>query len=396
MNTEKYYNQLKRRIRVIVVSNDNDEKIWELFQLSNQKYIEMTAYLDVKSSNWGNYAYKGEQTELRIVSVGRALKMLEEGMADIFLLYSCYTEYDEYSFQSLKQFGVKEEQIWFVPYEFIFGMKHIDPHTINEITPFMERHELKTIELHAAEHCNLNCKFCSMFCGLVPKPAFPDYEETRRGLEELKKYITHVKKVRIIGGEPLLNPELGKYLKLVRNIYPYTNIRLITNGILAKCMDETLIETMRKSNVELIVTGYQPLMDKHEEIHEFLAMKGIKHSIGNLILEFQKIYDYRGTSDAVANHNVCRWKKSCATLYGGNLAPCFTPFVIHYLSEAFDLNIQESGIMDLYERGMTSEKIHRFFEMPFDLCRYCSDKRLFAKWERIKHGEIVTIEDWSA
>lgn len=395
MNIEKYYNQLKRKIRAIVVSNDNDERIWELFQLSNQMYIEITAYLDIKCSSWGNYYYKGERTQVQVVSVGRAFKMLKEGMADIFLLYSCYTEYDEYSFRSLKQFGVKEKQIWFVPYEFIFGIMQINPYTINEITPFMKRYELETIELHAAEHCNLNCKFCSMFCGLVSEPGFPDYEKTKSGLKELKKYIKHVKKVRIIGGEPLLNPELEQYIELVRNIYPYTNIRLITNGILVKNMNETLIETIKRNNVEFIVTGYQSLMNKHEDIHEFLVTKGIKHSIGDLILEFQKIYDYRGKSDAVTNHSACRWKKSCATLYGGNLAPCFTPFVIHYLSEAFDLNIQESGIIDLYESGMTSEKIHRFFDTPFDLCRYCSDKRLFAKWERIKNGNAITIEDWS-
>lgn len=396
MNIEKYYNQSKRKMRVIVVSDDNDEKIWELFRLSNQKYIELAAYMDVKSNSWGNYCYKGEQTEIPVASVGRALKMLKEGMADIFLLYSCHTEYDEYSFQSLKQFGVKEDQIWFVPFEFVFGIKQINPHTINQITPFMERHELETIELHAAEHCNLNCKFCSMFCGLVSKPIFPDYQKTKSGLEELKKYITHVKKVRIIGGEPLLNPHLDQYIELVRNIYPYTNIRLITNGILVKSMNETLVETIKKNNVEFIVTGYQPLMDRHEDIHEFLVQKGIKHSIGNLILEFQKIYDYRGKADVVTNHSMCRWKKSCATLYEGNLAPCFTPFVIHYLSEAFDLQIHESGIMDLYEQGMSAEKIHKFFEMPFDLCRYCSDKRLFTKWERIKPGQITTIEDWSA
>ncbi len=394
---EKLYRTLKRRIRAVVVSNDNDEKIWELFNLSSQSYLEIAAYLDVKSQSWGGYYYKGKPTGIKVVSVGRAIEMVHEGIADIILVYSCTTEYDAYSFQNLIQFGVDENKIWFVPYKFVFFGEQIDQHTINEITPYMKRRELETIELHAAEHCNLNCKFCSMFCGLVKEPAFPDYEKTKRGLEELKKYITHVKKVRIIGGEPLLNPELGRYIGLVRSLYPYTNIRLITNGILVKSMSESLIETIKRNDVEFIVTGYQPLMDKHEEIHEFLDVKGIRHSIGNLILEFQKIYDYRGVADAEINHSVCRWKKSCATLYGGNLAPCFVPFVIHYLSDAFDLNVQqESGILDLYAQEMSSEKIHRFFDTPFDLCRYCSDKRLFAKWERIQPEEITKIENWSA
>lgn len=395
MNMAELYNQLQRTIRVIVVSNDNDEKIWELANSSNQQYMNIAAYLDVKSQSWGTYFYKGESTDITVVSVGKAIQMQQEGKADVFLLYSCQTEYDEDSFQSLKQLGVEESRIWFLPYQFVFGIMQINYQTMNEITPFMERCELETVELHAAEHCNLNCKFCSMFCGLVPKPAFPDYEATKKGLEELKKYIVHVKKVRIIGGEPLLNPELENYIELVRRIYPYTNIRLITNGILVKSMSDSLIKSVKRNDVEFIVTGYQPLMNQHEMIHEFLEVYEIRHRIGNLILEFQKIYDYRGEADAEINHSVCRWKKSCATLYEGSIAPCFTPFVIHYLSDRFDLDIQESGILNLYDENMSSEKIHRFFDTPFDLCRYCSDKRIFAKWERMKSGEKTKLEDWS-
>lgn len=395
MDMSKIYASLRRKIRAVVVSNDNDDRIWELCA-SGQKNIEIVAYMDVQSSKWGPYIYQGTKTDIRVVSVGKAIQIFQEGDADIFLIYSCRSDYDEYSFQSLNQFGIDIDKILFIPYEFVFHGRQISDDTMAEIKTFMERGELETIEIHAAEHCNLNCKFCSMFCGLVKKPSFPDYEKTKHGLEELKKYISHVKRVRIIGGEPLLNPDLEHYIRLVRRIYPFTDIRLITNGILAEKMSKTLISAIKENNVTFVVTGYEPLMNKHEEIHEFLENKGINHMIGNIVQEFQKIYDYRGNSDAAENYNACNWKRSCATLYEGRLSPCFPPFVIHYLCEEFHLNIPKSGIIDLYSENMSAQKIHSFFNTPFDLCRYCSDKRLFAKWERVEQHGQPKIEDWSA
>lgn len=395
MNAEELSRVLKRRIYASVISNDSDDRIWELISLSNQKYIKIKTFMDVKGSRWGAYRYLGEDTGVDVVSVGRAISLYQNGSVDIFLIYSSKSEYDESVFQNLKQMGVDENKIWFLPYECVFRGKTIKKSTICEITPYLERSELETVELHAAEHCNLNCKFCSMFCGLVKKPAFPDFELTKKGLEELKKYIQHVKKIRIVGGEPLLNTELERYMDLVRDVYPYTDIRLISNGILVKNMSDSLINSIKRNDVTFIVTGYLPLMDKQEEIHDFLSEKGIRHIIGGIVMEFQKIYDYRGNSDPEFNHSICSWKKSCATLYEGRLAPCFPPFVIHYLSETFNLDISESGILDLYEKGMSAERIHRFFDSSFDLCRYCADKRMFAKWERMQNGEEVKIEDWS-
>lgn len=395
MNVEELNNTLNRAMHAIVISNERDDRIWELIRLSDQSYIKLQAFSDVQSNRWGIYQYRGEDTDVEVVSVGRAVSMYQDGEMDIFLIYSSQSEYDETCFQNLRKLGIDEKKIWFIPYEYVFQEKKLTQDTISEITPYLERKELETVELHAAEHCNLNCKFCSMFCGLVKEPVFPNYEFTKRGMKELKRYIKHVKKVRIVGGEPLLNPELERYIDMVRDIYPYTDIRLISNGILVKNMRDSLIQSLVRNNVTFIVTGYQPLMDKQEEIHQFLESKGVRHSIGHLVMEFQKIYDYRGNGFSESNYNVCNWKKSCATLYENKLAPCFPPFVIHYMSEAFDLDIPESGILDLYEKGMSSERIHRFFDTPFDLCRYCADKRLFAKWERIQSGDEIKIEDWS-
>lgn len=386
----------KRKIQAIVISNDDDEKVWELRDiLFEQENIELKAFLDTNSNQWGTYHYHGQNTNIEVVSVGKAITLYHNKTADIFLIYSCRNEYGESYFQNLRQMGINENKIWFLPYHYLCYETKSDKSVLGKLTPYLERSELETVELHVAEHCNLNCKFCSMFCGLVKNPVFLDYDETKRGLLELKKYIQHVKKFRLVGGEPLLNPKLEKFIDLVREIYPYTDIRLISNGILVKDMDETLIQSIVRNHVTFIVTGYQPLMEQHEEIHKFLKSKGIQHSIEPPVIEFQKIYDYRGLGNPEYNFQTCSWKRNCATLYGGKLAPCFPPFVIHYLVEEFSLDIPESGIMNLYESEMSAKKIHLFFDTCFDLCRYCSGQKIFTSWTRLRHGEKMSIEDWS-
>ena len=82
----------------------------------------------------------------------------------------------------------------------------------NLITPVLFDPYLSYLEFHVADHCNLNCKYCTHYSPLVEKPVFTDYERFEADFRQLKKLIIDIGVIRIVGGEPLLNPELGKYI----------------------------------------------------------------------------------------------------------------------------------------------------------------------------------------
>ena len=42
----------------------------------------------------------------------------------------------------------------------------------------------------------------------------------------------------LLGGEPLLNPEINEYIKISRKYFPKTRISIITNATLLNDMDE--------------------------------------------------------------------------------------------------------------------------------------------------------------
>jgi len=294
----------------------------------------------------------------------------------------------------LSIYGIPAEDILYAPVEVI--KDHIAPEDrLRRICPYQDSRELETIEIHAADHCNLNCKNCSMFCGLVTRPSFPECQQVISDIRQLKRYFDHIKTFRIIGGEPLLNPELEKYILEVRSVFPYTDIRLITNGLLVRSMSQSLINAIRDSNVTFIVTHYLPVSEQMESIHAFLSENKIRHTIPGIITEFQKIYDISGTSDPATRFASCHWKGSCATMGEGKIAACFVPFVIRYFSDAFELSISEDGFIDLYEEGLTTKEIRKKLQAPFNLCKYCASKGITAPWEAYRKTEGLNICDWS-
>ena len=294
----------------------------------------------------------------------------------------------------ISAYGIDLDNLLYAPIETLKG-ELSDGEKIAKICLYTERTELETMEIHAAEHCNLNCKNCSMFCGLVETCDFPCYQEFEEGIKQLKNFFPHIKKFRIIGGEPLLNPELDKYIRLIRNVYPYTDIRLISNGILVTKMSDQLIQTIIDNDVTFIVTQYISLKHSIDEINRFLSKTGIRYIVTEAVLEFQKIYNALGDSDIDENFYRCHWKGSCATMYGTKIATCYVPFVIHYFSDKFNLAIEETGKIDLMEEGLTAQEIIKRMHTPFDMCRYCAPKGNWTEWERLPDKNNTTIQDWS-
>ena len=82
------------------------------------------------------------------------------------------------------------------------------------------KYELDLIEFHIVEHCNLNCKGCIHFTPLADKSCIKisDYKSDIKKMAEITK--GSVKTINILGGEPLLHPQLLKLLKIARQYFP--------------------------------------------------------------------------------------------------------------------------------------------------------------------------------
>lgn len=374
-------------MNVAIITWGDESRI--LYDLLHRNGYNIVCIIEDNNCKW-DLRYK----ETPIVSSGKGAVMFEAGSIEKFIVPSLDEQLNYRAEKMISAYGIDLDNLLYAPIETLKG-ELSDGEKIAKICLYTERTELETMEIHAAEHCNLNCKNCSMFCGLVETCDFPCYQEFEEGIKQLKNFFPHIKKFRIIGGEPLLNPELDKYICLIRNVYPYTDIRLISNGILVTKMSDQLIQTIIDNDVTFIVTQYISLKHSIDEINRFLSKTGIRYIVTEAVLEFQKIYNALGDSDIDENFYRCHWKGSCATMYGTKIATCYVPFVIHYLSDKFNLAIEETGKIDLMEEGLTAQEIIKRMHTPFDMCRYCAPKGNWTEWERLPDKNNTTIQDWS-
>lgn len=87
----------------------------------------------------------------------------------------------------------------------------------------------EAVEINAAWHCNINCQWCSHASPSSPRK-FADAPVVAADLARLAQWLK-VDHVRLLGGEPLLNPHLEKVMGAVRSSGLSNTVRVLTNGL---------------------------------------------------------------------------------------------------------------------------------------------------------------------
>lgn len=87
---------------------------------------------------------------------------------------------------------------------------------------------LDYLEFYITNVCNLNCSNCNR-CNNFN---FSGHTYCNDYLEDVKKWskVLNIKTIGILGGEPMLNPDFISWLKNIAELWPSSNIKIITNG----------------------------------------------------------------------------------------------------------------------------------------------------------------------
>ena len=89
-------------------------------------------------------------------------------------------------------------------------------------------HNIEYVEFYITNVCNLSCNGCNRFNNYKFKgfQRWADYqEEYTRWSKELQ-----FGSIGILGGEPLLNADFMLWLRGIRQLWPNTFIKVVTNG----------------------------------------------------------------------------------------------------------------------------------------------------------------------
>ena len=323
-----------------------------------------------------------EQSGLHVYSLHEAIGMYGAGEVTCFLLNS------DQSLNAIRQdarifqcYGVDKYDILVALPEFLeTGM-------LKEIVPVGDYHRLPYVEYHVADHCNLNCKGCVHFSPLVNDKVFPTFTEVKSDLQHLSRLVPYIDTIRILGGEPLLNPELPQYMQMTREIYPYAKISVVTNGLLLKSC--RFLGDFVKYRIGIDISLYKPMMAQIDGLLKRLRDKEIFAVVSEPIDEFAYALDKRGGHARFAKRHNC----TCPNLNNGALYVCPVIAYIKYFNKAFDYDFDElDGRIDIYDTSLNFEKLQKELHKvrkACDNCLYISSEHMVSKpWEQTLEAKV--------
>ena len=219
---------------------------------------------------------------------------------------------------------------------------------------------------------------------------FYPLEKFERDFERLHEFIDDFGAIKILGGEPLLNPEVSEFVKVCRKLYPATPLHVVTNAILLPKMPDEFFDTVRSCNAEICISFYPPMESKMPAIHKLLVEKNVNHVISSKIEFFNWRQTLKRNNDPERMFKLCGYT-NCHNLCDGKIAACFLPFVTKYFNAYYGKNLPEDGALDLYDPNLTTEKLKAHLLKPFERCRYCTPP-VTVEWSTIKNPSPMT--DW--
>ncbi len=243
--------------------------------------------------------------------------------------------------------------------------------------------ELSYIEYHVAWHCNLKCKGCGHYSNLQSTPMFSDLGQYEKDLKQLHKFVRNISYIRLMGGEPLLNPDLDKFIEVTRKEFPFACIAVASNGLLIPSCDDSLLALMNKMEVRFDITCYPPTAKILDRINDKCKKSGVELIVSEPVTEFFASSDGSEISNAEDNWKDCESNKF-HFLYNGKLAVCGLPILVDVMHEKaqYKGTVAAEDAVDIYDSNLTSEKLIEKMNSPISMCKYCDkSNKCFYKWE---------------
>ena len=264
-------------------------------------------------------------------------------------------------------------------------------------------HRKPGIDVHVADHCNLRCRGCVHFAPIA-EPRLLDldaYERDLAALAAIPGIEDYIRELYLMGGEPLLHPELPEVIRMSRDLLPKAGITLSSNGLLLKRMDESFWKAMRECNIRLYLSPY-PIKVDYPALLEFAESYGVSATTagdatgsdrGKEVF-FHLAIDATGSQDPVVAYNHCPFGGCNMQLARGRLWPCQVTAHHIPLNERFDLGLRSVPEDSLALGDISSiDQIENLRHRPHPMCRYCANDRLaVAEWGISR----LEAEEWVA
>jgi hypothetical protein len=229
------------------------------------------------------------------------------------------------------------------------------------------------LEIQASQHCNLNCAGCSQNSPFLPT-AFPRLDVIAKSLKSLGK-ILHAGRVTILGGEPLLNPEIVDLLSIAKQSGVGDQLFVTTNGILLSKMPELFWELVDAVEISIYPNTLSKIQKTLElVVHKAWASKTQVHLLPTPTFKYVTLGERIPDTELVSRiYNACYFKNYCHTLHEGRFYKCAPSVNLgKILNEADRSGLVDAGI-EISDSDEMLGSLLRYLNdsTPLAHCSYC-------------------------
>lgn len=251
---------------------------------------------------------------------------------------------------------------------------------------------LDYVEIEITEFCNLNCRGCCDFSNLAKEKKFYELDEFTADMTRLSDIFSGINKIRLMGGEPLLNPRLTDYVITARKLFPAADIRIVSNGLLIPKLGTETLSVIKENDCKFDISNYPPTRKLFPEIKNTLESAGVEYDLGFPMNYFFRNILEKPSDDPRPAFRNCIFTH-CHMLSHGRLSPCSYAHCIGRLNAEYGTSYPETDTVDIYS-DITGEEIIKRFSSPHEFCKCCGSGIIPFRWQGGVTAKTASPADW--
>lgn len=226
------------------------------------------------------------------------------------------------------------------------------------------------------DQCTLNCKQCGHLVPYYKKPQHYEKHQIIQSIKNLANSVDRIELLSLLGGEPLLHPDLVEICREISKISNIKYIRIVTNGTIVPS-NETLNE-IKHSITYFSVSDYGKYSFNKHELLERLTENDILFEVQGENTNWFPIFipqKNKTQEESLRKYQTCVWGRGCSAVQNGEFHICnysATGMRLGYIPK------EESDYVDLLNNELMLDElkleVKRLInrEFPVVACEYCN------------------------
>lgn len=171
----------------------------------------------------------------------------------------------------------------------------------------------------------------------------------------------------------MLLKNLDQYIRITRQYFPKTNLRVVTNGLLIPKMSQAVIDAIVETKAVVSVSVYPPTVKVLDKIKAVLEENKIFYKL-NPIQNFGVFLTLHNDNNPEQARKFCAGNDICRFLRDGKIYKCPPDALKFRLAEKFNIEgLPAATGVDLYAQNFSL--LIQMLDYNVEMCHWCSEQK---------------------